>query len=426
MVKTRTPGIYKRGSRYVVVYKVNGRQRKESARTLDDARALKRKRETARDNGEDRPPCRETFADYARRWIAGYQGRGSGFRERTRRDYARDLERYAIPFLGSKRLIDLRREDVRGFVAWLIDDQAQADRHRRENAERKQRADQDRRDNGGGRARELGQLRDPGPLSDRSVERIVAVVKACLSSAMLDELRRDNPASRVVLPNRDPLPDPDDDQEIKALTRVELAAFLAIVHPEWRVFFRLLAATGLRISEALALDVRHLILAGARPHVKVRRAYGPDGMDRPKSRHGVRELPLPQPLVHELRVYVAGLQEVPADVAQKWGRLAFPSAAGTPKDANNLRREVLKPAAEEADVGWAGFHAFRHTFASMHIERGTNIVRLSRLLGHHKPSFTLDVYGHMLDGGMGEPLDLDGELASVGLTVATTGVELVA
>jgi hypothetical protein len=36
--KTRTPGIFKRGSPYVLVYRVNGRQKWESARTLEDAR----------------------------------------------------------------------------------------------------------------------------------------------------------------------------------------------------------------------------------------------------------------------------------------------------------------------------------------------------------------------------------------------------
>jgi integrase len=61
-------------------------------------------------------------------------------------------------------------------------------------------------------------------------------------------------------------------------------------------------------------------------------------------------------------------------------------------------------------VEGAGFHAFRHAFASLHIERGTNIVRLSRLLGHHKPSFTLDVYAHLLDDGLGDPLDVGAEI----------------
>ena len=70
-------------------------------------------------------------------------------------------------------------------------------------------------------------------------------------------------------------------------------------------------------------------------------------------------------------------------------------------------------------MAWVGFHAFRHSFASIHIERGTNIVRLSRLLGHHKASFTLDVYSHMLDDGYGDPLDLDAELADRGNNGAT-------
>jgi hypothetical protein len=37
MEKTRTPGIFKRGSRYVFSYRVDGRQKWESARTLDEA-----------------------------------------------------------------------------------------------------------------------------------------------------------------------------------------------------------------------------------------------------------------------------------------------------------------------------------------------------------------------------------------------------
>jgi hypothetical protein len=36
---TNTPGVYRRGSRYAVIYRdADGRQRQESARTLDEAR----------------------------------------------------------------------------------------------------------------------------------------------------------------------------------------------------------------------------------------------------------------------------------------------------------------------------------------------------------------------------------------------------
>ena len=87
MVRTKHPGIYKRGSRYVVRYRADGKHRTESARTLDDARRLLSKRRTEVDGGEYRTPTRETLAEYARRWIDAYQGSGTGFRERTREDY---------------------------------------------------------------------------------------------------------------------------------------------------------------------------------------------------------------------------------------------------------------------------------------------------------------------------------------------------
>ena len=39
--KTKTPGVFKRGNRYAVIYRdADGRQHQESARTYDEARRL--------------------------------------------------------------------------------------------------------------------------------------------------------------------------------------------------------------------------------------------------------------------------------------------------------------------------------------------------------------------------------------------------
>jgi hypothetical protein len=46
LVKTKTPGIYKRGGRYVYSYRLDGKQRWESCRTLDEARRAKAARLT--------------------------------------------------------------------------------------------------------------------------------------------------------------------------------------------------------------------------------------------------------------------------------------------------------------------------------------------------------------------------------------------
>jgi integrase len=88
----------------------------------------------------------------------------------------------------------------------------------------------------------------------------------------------------------------------------------------------------------------------------------------------------------------------------------FPATNGRPLNPDNLRNRVLKPAAEEADVSWIGFHSLRHTFASLHIYRGTNVVQLQKLLGHHSASFTLDRYTHLMPGEAGTALDLEVEI----------------
>jgi integrase len=86
----------------------------------------------------------------------------------------------------------------------------------------------------------------------------------------------------------------------------------------------------------------------------------------------------------------------------------FPTTTGSVLAPNNLSRRVLKPAAEEAGAPWAGFHTFRHTCASMLFAEGRNAVQVQRWLGHHSPAFTLSTYVHLLDGDIGQPLEITG------------------
>ena len=88
--KTGVPGIYKRGKAYVVTYRADGKQRKESAPTMEAARRIKRSRETDSDHGEFQEQSRETLHAYAAEWIKRYHGNGRrGFREGSRKEYWR-------------------------------------------------------------------------------------------------------------------------------------------------------------------------------------------------------------------------------------------------------------------------------------------------------------------------------------------------
>jgi hypothetical protein len=75
--KTKTPGIYKRGGVYAVVFRVDGKQRKEFAPTYDAARRLKARRTSQVADGEYRPQSKLTFAAYFRPWIRPIKARAA-------------------------------------------------------------------------------------------------------------------------------------------------------------------------------------------------------------------------------------------------------------------------------------------------------------------------------------------------------------
>ncbi len=113
-VKTKTPGVYKRGNRYVVVWRDRGTQHKEFFPTLALAREAKGKR----DGGDRKPSTRHTFEAYALDWMVSSRGRTrGGLADSTRAAYRDSLERFALPFFGRVKLADVDAPMVREFVA---------------------------------------------------------------------------------------------------------------------------------------------------------------------------------------------------------------------------------------------------------------------------------------------------------------------
>jgi integrase len=106
---------------------------------------------------------------------------------------------------------------------------------------------------------------------------------------------------------------------------------------------------------------------------------------------------------------LAGVREREAKTGGDPDALAFVASNRSPLNLGNLRRRVLAPAASEACL-WSGFgfHAFRHTCASLLLDEGRNVKQVQRWLGHHSAAFTLATYVHLLPDEIAAPLDLPG------------------
>lgn len=195
--------------------------------------------------------------------------------------------------------------------------------------------------------------------------------------------------------------DDEEEERARALTREQLGAVLAEIPDDWRLLFELLAHTGLRISEAIGLTWADVEF-GERPRLRVRRQLYRGTEKRLKSRSSRRDLPLSPGMARRLWPRQGKAMEP-----------VFATAVGTPLSDHNIRHRVLAPAAKRAGVPWAGFHAFRHTCASLLFEGGKDIRQVSEWLGHADPAFTLRTYVHLMDGGVGGADFLD-EAVTVG------------
>lgn len=370
--RTGTPGIYRRhvgtcdrssrcGCSYVVVWRHRGRQHTETHQTYAEARAAKGSREA----GERRPTSKRLLGDYFEEWIDSYAGRTArGFSETTRPEYRRPIEAYALRRWSTWRLAEVEPAD----------------------------------------ARELfGALRQSGA-STSAIKKLRAALSAMFATAVDDGLVRANPVAGVRVPA--PVRDELTDDTAKALTRGELGILLAALPETWRLFFELLAHTGLRISEAIGLTWAHVDLGGS-PKIRVREQFYRGKRRTLKSGHGRREIPLSPGMAARLLAHRR-------DTFEGDDRPVFASAVGTELIPGKVASKVLRPAASSVGLSWVTFHVFRHTCASLLFEAGRNVKQVQEWLGHADPGFTLRTYVHLMDAGVGSAAFLDTAVAPRG------------
>jgi integrase len=328
-------------------YRVNwrdpaGKQRAKTLPTKKEAKAFLARVEADASRGTyvDPHAGRVLLRDYAADWLAGRT-----VEARTQENTEGMLRTHVLPRWGEWPLTKVDHLSVQQWVA------------------------------------ELATRRKPA-----TVVAALGVLSMILDTAVRARLLPINPCDGVRAPRRRA-----DASPMQTITRDELHAKLLPAVPEqYRVLVCLAAGAGLRWGEcaglawpAVDLDAREVQVHQVAVETSgpiVLRAY-------PKSRAGVRRVPLP-------RFAVAALREH-RPMSTHPGNLVVATRTGTALRRSTFRRRVWVQALAAAGLQpTLRFHDLRHSYATWLVTDGVPVNIVQRLMGHEQASTTLNRYVH--------------------------------
>ena len=291
-------------------------------------------------------------ADYCQHWLDNVKP-STDLRRRTRVGYQNAINKWIRPYLGDTRIGDLSREDIQELYA------------------------------------QMGKLKK----SRSSMNQVRAVLSQAMDEAMVSGHIKSNLVKFVKLPKKK-RPNP------MYLTTDEVLAIKkkAIEKGQW-LRWALALLYGMRQGECLGL--RWEDVSFTNECLQVRHSQGRVAgkglvLEELKTSSSVRNLPLPKEILELFKQRKREQLEQRLKLGAKWietGQV-FTTTNGTSIDNGNDRKAWDK-LLRESGVRPIKLHAARHTAATTLLEHGTDIVVVSRLLGHSNIQTTVEYYAHV-------------------------------
>ncbi len=213
-----------------------------------------------------------------------------------------------------------------------------------------------------------------------AVRNVRNLLSRILRSAVEWEFLQRNPVVGAKLPPK-PLV-----SERRFLSPGEIRHLSGGLREPYRSMVLVAVLTGLSRGELFAL--RWGVVDFESCLLEVREAVYEGHFGTPKTRNRVRRVPLSQPLIEILKQHRnRSKRSAPAE-------LVFSSRAGTAIRPDNVLKREIHPACERLGIPRMGWHAFRHTHATLLSELGEPIKVAQAILGHADIETTLSVYTH--------------------------------
>ena len=234
-------------------------------------------------------------------------------------------------------------------------------------------------------------------LSAKSISLIFSLLDNTFKHAIANNLIRVNIVDNVKLPKSK-----KEKKEIEVFTLDEQKAFLESANSSYyRVLFITALSTGMRVGEITALKWKNVdfntntinVNSSARLVMK----YDDNGQmienelvtGTTKTRSSKRKIPISSALAAELKKHKLLSNNKENDFVftnTKKQQIKYDSIA-----------KAHKLICIKANIRVVTFHCLRHTFATRAIESGIDYKTVSEILGHSKPSTTINLYVHSTD-----------------------------
>ena len=226
--------------------------------------------------------------------------------------------------------------------------------------------------------------RAKGNLASKYMLNLYSLLSALFDVAAQHDLIDSSPVRRKLhRPHHEP-------KEKPILSAEQVRKVIEAVADEYKPLFVVIAITGMRIGEVLALRWQDVDLDARKMTVRHNLWRGQLGTPKTKASAKTRNL-------SDLLVTAFRIQRLRSRFTQP-DDFIFTRRDGSPYDRDWLRQSVLYPALDTAEIERKprqhGFHLFRHTCGSI-VYALTGDIRLAKdALAHSRISTTSDIYVH--------------------------------
>ena len=211
-----------------------------------------------------------------------------------------------------------------------------------------------------------------------------------------------NPKDKFIMPKK---VQEQQDEDLKYYTREELITLFKYLEKdstnEWFTFFRLLAYTGIRKGECLALTWNDIDFKNNTLTVNKTISVGLNNkqiVQDPKSFNSFRTISIDTNTMTILKKW----KTEQASILLKFGynsmnknQLLFSTASRNKMYTLSKPRTILKKVCDKNNFKFIHIHGFRHTHASLLFESGVTMESVKERLGHSDIQTTVNIYTHI-------------------------------